>query len=65
MHCLQANEAARRYEVEAKSSTAAEAPKFEAKDLESISGTYHTVCCIDVLIHYPPVSPPLHIINQD
>ncbi|KAK9918187.1 hypothetical protein WJX75_002121 [Coccomyxa subellipsoidea] len=49
-----ANEAARRYEVEAKSSKAAEAPKFEAKDLESISGTYHTVCCIDVLIHYPP-----------
>lgn len=32
-----------------------EAPCFEAKDLESVSGSYHTVCCIDVLIHYPPV----------
>ncbi|AFY38307.1 magnesium protoporphyrin O-methyltransferase [[Leptolyngbya] sp. PCC 7376] len=26
---------------------------FEAKDLESISGKYNTVICIDVLIHYP------------
>ncbi|BDA51474.1 probable ubiquinone biosynthesis O-methyltransferase at C-terminar half [Coccomyxa sp. Obi] len=49
-----ANEAARRYEAEAKAASVAETPKFEAKDLESISGTFHTVCCIDVLIHYPP-----------
>jgi magnesium-protoporphyrin O-methyltransferase len=26
---------------------------FEAKDLESISGQYHSVICLDVLIHYP------------
>ncbi|CAM6050253.1 unnamed protein product [Sphagnum compactum] len=28
-------------------------PKFEARDLESITGRYDTVCCLDVLIHYP------------
>ena len=28
-------------------------PTFEAKDLESITGHYHTVICLDVLIHYP------------
>lgn len=28
-------------------------PVFEAKDLESLSGQYHTVACLDVLIHYP------------
>jgi magnesium-protoporphyrin O-methyltransferase len=26
---------------------------FEVKDLESLSGEYHTVVCLDVLIHYP------------
>jgi magnesium-protoporphyrin O-methyltransferase len=26
---------------------------FEAKDLESLSGNYHSVICLDVLIHYP------------
>ncbi|MEB3829584.1 magnesium protoporphyrin IX methyltransferase [Phormidium sp. CCY1219] len=26
---------------------------FEARDLESLSGRYHTVVCLDVLIHYP------------
>jgi magnesium-protoporphyrin O-methyltransferase len=38
---------------------------FEAKDLESLSGTYDIVTCIDVMIHYPTekvlsgnVSPP-------
>lgn len=30
-------------------------PTFEAKDLESVSGKFHTVCCLDVLIHYPQV----------
>lgn len=28
-------------------------PKFEASDLESLSGKYHTVVCLDVFIHYP------------
>ncbi|NET11206.1 MAG: magnesium protoporphyrin IX methyltransferase [Symploca sp. SIO2B6] len=28
-------------------------PVFEAKDLEGLTGTYHTVVCLDVLIHYP------------
>ena len=28
-------------------------PEFEAKDLEKIDGSYHTVVCLDVLIHYP------------
>jgi magnesium-protoporphyrin O-methyltransferase len=27
---------------------------FEAQDLEAITGQYHTVICLDVLIHYPP-----------
>ncbi|BEV35263.1 magnesium protoporphyrin IX methyltransferase [Synechococcus sp. M16CYN] len=27
--------------------------KFSANDLESISGSFHTVCCLDVFIHYP------------
>lgn len=26
---------------------------FSTQDLESISGKYDTVCCIDVMIHYP------------
>lgn len=29
------------------------APVFEAKDLESCSGKYNTVACLDVMIHYP------------
>ena len=28
-------------------------PKFEVKDLEELGGKYHTVVCLDVLIHYP------------
>ncbi|WP_353930599.1 magnesium protoporphyrin IX methyltransferase [Okeanomitos corallinicola TIOX110] len=28
-------------------------PTFAVKDLESLSGDYHTVICLDVLIHYP------------
>ncbi|MGK7889853.1 MAG: magnesium protoporphyrin IX methyltransferase [Leptolyngbyaceae cyanobacterium] len=28
-------------------------PVFETKDLEGLTGTYHTVICLDVLIHYP------------
>ncbi|WP_017659985.1 magnesium protoporphyrin IX methyltransferase [Baaleninema simplex] len=26
---------------------------LEARDLESLTGSYHTVICLDVLIHYP------------
>lgn len=33
--------------------SAAQMPEFEAKDLEDIQGRYHTVVCLDVLIHYP------------
>jgi magnesium-protoporphyrin O-methyltransferase len=29
-------------------------PVFTVQDLEELSGTYHTVVCLDVLIHYPP-----------
>jgi len=28
-------------------------PKFEAMGLESITGRFHTVTCLDVMIHYP------------
>jgi magnesium-protoporphyrin O-methyltransferase len=28
-------------------------PKFAVSDLETIAGCYHTVICLDVLIHYP------------
>ncbi|HIK44204.1 MAG TPA: magnesium protoporphyrin IX methyltransferase [Leptolyngbyaceae cyanobacterium M65_K2018_010] len=28
-------------------------PVFEVKDLEALTGHYHTVICLDVLIHYP------------
>ena len=28
-------------------------PTFEVKDLEALEGKYHTVICLDVLIHYP------------
>ena len=28
-------------------------PTFTAQDLESLTGVYHTVICLDVLIHYP------------
>ena len=28
-------------------------PKFDAQDLEKLEGRYHTVICLDVLIHYP------------
>mmetsp|Transcript_10169 Transcript_10169/g.14381 ORF Transcript_10169/g.14381 Transcript_10169/m.14381 type:complete len:279 (-) Transcript_10169:98-934(-) len=27
--------------------------RFKTSDLESLSGNFHTVCCIDVMIHYP------------
>ena len=28
-------------------------PQFVAKDLESVSGKYDVVTCLDVMIHYP------------
>ncbi|NET01786.1 MAG: magnesium protoporphyrin IX methyltransferase [Sphaerospermopsis sp. SIO1G2] len=28
-------------------------PNFAVQDLESLNGSYHTVICLDVLIHYP------------
>ncbi len=28
-------------------------PTFNAQDLETLDGSYHTVICLDVLIHYP------------
>lgn len=28
-------------------------PVFEVKDLETLEGRYHSVICLDVLIHYP------------
>ncbi|OVA09675.1 Methyltransferase small domain [Macleaya cordata] len=35
------------------SSLAPVMPKFTVSDLESLDGKYHTVVCLDVLIHYP------------
>jgi len=29
-------------------------PKFFTSDLEAVDGKFDTVCCVDVLIHYPP-----------
>lgn len=31
----------------------ADNPTFAVQDLETLSGKYHTVVCLDVLIHYP------------
>lgn len=31
-----------------------EMPKFQTLDLEALNGEYDCVCCVDVLIHYPP-----------
>lgn len=50
------DEAAKRAEAALKSNAndkPTQVPKFEARDLESISGKYDTVACLDVLIHYP------------
>ncbi|GFH10692.1 uncharacterized protein HaLaN_06051 [Haematococcus lacustris] len=48
-------EAQARFESAAKATgnTSCTTPKFEALDLESVSGRYHTVTCLDVMIHYP------------
>jgi magnesium-protoporphyrin O-methyltransferase len=49
-------EAQRRYDqaVAAPGATApAASPVFATSDLESVRGKYHTVTCLDVMIHYP------------
>lgn len=50
-----ASEAERRFKEQV--ANGAQAPRvtpvFEAKDLESCSGKYNTVTCLDVMIHYP------------
>ncbi|KAL3155546.1 hypothetical protein ABBQ38_011098 [Trebouxia sp. C0009 RCD-2024] len=48
-------EAQRRYEEAVSSGQQAPTtpPTFTATDLELISGSYHTVICLDVMIHYP------------
>ncbi|MEW5298534.1 MAG: hypothetical protein WDW36_001647 [Sanguina aurantia] len=50
-----AGEASRRYNASvAKGGPKAPIPpKFEALDLESVKGSYNTVTCLDVMIHYP------------
>jgi SAM-dependent methyltransferase len=50
-------EAKRRYTeaVGGGAAAPATAPVWEAKDLESASGTYDVVTCLDVMIHYPQV----------
>lgn len=55
-----AQEAKRRYEEAVRQGAPAPKvpPVFAALDLESIDGSFHTVCCIDVLIHYPQARPP-------
>jgi magnesium-protoporphyrin O-methyltransferase len=48
-------EAARRFESEkiAKGASSAPTPTFYTSDLESVSGKFDTVTCLDVMIHYP------------
>ncbi|KAF5829388.1 magnesium-protoporphyrin IX methyltransferase C-terminus-domain-containing protein [Dunaliella salina] len=50
-----AGEAQKQYEEAVKASGKAPQvpPKFEALDIESITGKYDTVACLDVMIHYP------------
>ena len=58
-----ANEAKRRYEEAVSSGQQAPstAPTFSATDLESITGSFHTVVCLDVMIHYPQAS---HVVTR-
>ena len=44
-------EAERRFKAVAQPSTPV--PEFAPLDLESVTGKYDTVCCLDVMIHYP------------
>lgn len=47
------DEAKRRAEAELGDLSAEKMPQFQALDLEKIGGSFHTVVCLDVLIHYP------------
>jgi len=47
-------EAAERAKVALEGNAEAPMPQFETRDLERIEGQYDAVCCVDVLIHYPP-----------
>ncbi len=47
------DEAKNRAEAELDDLSAEKMPQFQALDLEKIEGSYHTVVCLDVLIHYP------------
>lgn len=38
-------------------------PTFTVQDLEALSGSYHTVICLDVLIHYPQ-DKAVHMISH-
>lgn len=38
-------------------------PTFEVKDLETLSGSYHTVVCLDVLIHYPQAQAATMVVH--
>lgn len=51
---LQVSEAEKRFDAQSQGKSVK--PVFEASDLESLSGKYHTVACLDVFIHYPDVS---------
>jgi len=45
------SEAQRRAQTELQES---QMPRFETQDLEALEGEFDCVCCVDVLIHYPP-----------
>ena len=48
------DEAKKNFEAASTSAAAkAPAPSFEAVGLEEVKGSFDTVCCLDVLIHYP------------
>lgn len=53
-----AEEAKRRYEkaVSEGAKAPGKAPEFNTSDLESLSGRYDIVTCLDVMIHYPQVT---------
>lgn len=34
--------------------SSSQVPKFQTRDLEALEGEFDCVCCVDVLIHYPP-----------
>ena len=60
-----AQEAQRRYEAALAEggSPPATAPRFSTSDLESLSGRYDTVTCLDVMIHYPQVKTHTFVVT--